>query len=235
MPPKSERFELRLDEAFLAKVDAWRFSQPSEPSRAEAIRALVEAGLKAHASDAPRFTDGEKLITFMLAEVMKSVVKEPEIDPAYIIEAMAGGDYWAIPFAYSGPFPQETCPREVVTEVANILDMCDFLESSIEKFSPQDRKRLAERFPYIESGKLFTGFDGNSDYNHIGVVRILVDKLGRFSRFKGRPVNSHSSTSLGRYTRMYKVFEPVRSASDGLPLSLQVVERILEAGFSSQS
>lgn len=46
MPQKSERFELRVSEEFLKKVDDWRRKQPDLPPRAEAIRRLVEQGLK---------------------------------------------------------------------------------------------------------------------------------------------------------------------------------------------
>jgi hypothetical protein len=41
---------MRLSDEFLAKVDAWAKKQEDGPSRAEAIRRLVELGLKAKAS-----------------------------------------------------------------------------------------------------------------------------------------------------------------------------------------
>jgi hypothetical protein len=44
---KTERFEMRVPESFLRVVDDWRRKQPDLPSRAEAIRRLVELGLKA--------------------------------------------------------------------------------------------------------------------------------------------------------------------------------------------
>jgi len=230
MPPKSERFELRLDEAFLARIDAWRLSEPTQPSRAEAVRLLVDKGLKTETSDSPSFSDGEKLLTFMLAEVMQAVVKKPAIDPDFIADVMSSGDYWAISFANSGVFPEEECPRETVSEVIDILDMCDFLEISLEKLSEVERKRLKDSFPYVGEN-IFVGFDGNADYNHIGVTRILVEKLGRFSRFKGRSRNSHSPSTLGRYRQMYRAFEPLRNTGDGMTLPFQAVERILEAGY----
>jgi hypothetical protein len=39
-------FQMRLSEAFLAKVDDWRRHEPDMPSRSEAIRRLVESALK---------------------------------------------------------------------------------------------------------------------------------------------------------------------------------------------
>ena len=37
---------MRLSDNFIAKVDAWAAQQPDEPARSEAIRRLVELGLK---------------------------------------------------------------------------------------------------------------------------------------------------------------------------------------------
>jgi hypothetical protein len=38
---------LRLTDEFIAKVDAWAAQEADEPGRSEAIRRLVELGLKA--------------------------------------------------------------------------------------------------------------------------------------------------------------------------------------------
>jgi hypothetical protein len=40
---------MRVTEEFLKMIDKWRAKQEDEPSRAEAIRRLVEMGLKAKA------------------------------------------------------------------------------------------------------------------------------------------------------------------------------------------
>ena len=42
-------FQMRASKEFLAKIDDWRRTQPDLPSRAEAIRRLVELGLQASA------------------------------------------------------------------------------------------------------------------------------------------------------------------------------------------
>ena len=43
---KTERFELRLSGELLARIDQWRRDQTDLPTRSEAIRRLVEMGLK---------------------------------------------------------------------------------------------------------------------------------------------------------------------------------------------
>lgn len=40
-------FQMRYDDEWMALVDEWRRHQPDIPSRAEAIRRLVEIGLRA--------------------------------------------------------------------------------------------------------------------------------------------------------------------------------------------
>ena len=41
-----ERFEMRAPSAWLQRIDDWRRQQPDIPSRAEAIRRLVDQALK---------------------------------------------------------------------------------------------------------------------------------------------------------------------------------------------
>ena len=45
MPPKTERFEMRVQPELLRRIDKWRKKQSGEPSRAEAIRRLAHLGL----------------------------------------------------------------------------------------------------------------------------------------------------------------------------------------------
>lgn len=40
---------MRLSDEFIASVDEWASQQPDDPGRSEAIRRLVELGLKAKA------------------------------------------------------------------------------------------------------------------------------------------------------------------------------------------
>ena len=46
MAAKTERFEMRLEEEVLQRVDKWRASETDYPWRAEAMRRLLEFGLK---------------------------------------------------------------------------------------------------------------------------------------------------------------------------------------------
>jgi len=46
MGEKEHRFEMRVSSAFLRGIDAWRRQGDQPPSRAEAIRRLVENSLR---------------------------------------------------------------------------------------------------------------------------------------------------------------------------------------------
>jgi hypothetical protein len=49
MDEKTERFEMRVPSSLLKMIDDWRRKQENLPSRAAAIRRLVELGLKVKA------------------------------------------------------------------------------------------------------------------------------------------------------------------------------------------
>ena len=46
MATKTERLEIRVSAEFLEKVDEWRRHQPDIPTRASAVRQLVEIALR---------------------------------------------------------------------------------------------------------------------------------------------------------------------------------------------
>ena len=69
------------------------------------------------------------------------------------------------------------------------------------------------------------GFDGNHEVEYLGAARFLIDELDRFSRFKGRGLNSHSQLSVQRYRQMFRVFEPLRASVLG-SRALEAVEII---------
>src|SRR5688500_4704769 len=96
---KSERFEMRLDEDVLERVDRWRGEQDDVPSRAEAMRRLIELGMAESSGPKPiRLTDGEKLLAMMMADLYRhlDVDTETGIDPEFVSEVITGGHYWAL-------------------------------------------------------------------------------------------------------------------------------------------
>ena len=59
---KTERFEMRLEPETLERVDKWRAEQTDLPSRAEAMRRLIDVGLVVSGKGELKINDGERLI-----------------------------------------------------------------------------------------------------------------------------------------------------------------------------
>jgi hypothetical protein len=51
--PEKYRLDIYPDRDFLLRVDRWRIEQPDAPTRAEAVRRLVDEALEAKAKQQP--------------------------------------------------------------------------------------------------------------------------------------------------------------------------------------
>jgi uncharacterized protein YfbU (UPF0304 family) len=229
MTPKSERFEMRVDENLLARIDEWSSEQDDVPSRAEAVRRLIELGLRPAPHQSVRFSDGEKLILMMLRDLYKHMeIRDREIDPDFIAEVIWGGHYWAPKWALPGLYHDHEDRPEELSFVVDVLDMWDFLERGYERLSKAEQDRIAQEAEPFGKHVKFTGFDGNSEASYIGIARFLVEQMNRFSRFEGRELNAHMPT-LATYQRMMPVFEPIRTRLVGRDLNAGEIIQILNA------
>jgi hypothetical protein len=223
----TERFEMRLGQSVLEELDSWRGKQDDLPSRSEAVRRLVEAGLGKGAERRIALGSGEKLIVLMLCQLFSHLKVMSDIDPAFVEAAIDGGHYWALDWEYPGIFDVNVDTTSVMSEVVDILDMWDFVERGFGALSKGDKDRIAvEAKPFGEHVK-FVGFDGNHEGEHIGVARFLIERMGRFAVFKGRDLNAHAHT-LDAYRRMLSIFEPFRRNLTGRDLSATEIIKILQ-------
>jgi uncharacterized protein YfbU (UPF0304 family) len=225
-----ERFEMRLGQVTLQRVDDWRSRQADVPSRSEAVRRLMEVGLDATGeSRHVRLSDGDRLVLIMLCELFKHMkVKGGEIDPGFVEAAVFGGHHWGLEWKYSGLFHGHEDAKTVVSEVVNILDMWYFLERGFAELPKQDKDRVAAEAEPFGKNVLFRGFDGNNETEHVGVARFLINELDRFTEFKGRDLNAHMPT-LEAYRRMLAVFDPIRATLIGRNLDASEIIKILNA------
>ncbi|HEY6251860.1 MAG TPA: YfbU family protein [Candidatus Angelobacter sp.] len=225
----TERFEMRLGQSVLEKVDTWRSSQGDLPSRSEAVRRLVEAGLgMAVTGRQIKLEDGDKLILIMLCQLFNQLKLKGGIEPEFVEEVIYGGHYWGLDWRYPGIFHDHEDAEAVVSEVVNVLDMWSFLEDGFGKLSKKDKERVAKEAEPFGTHVVCTGFDGNNESNHLGVARFLIDKLDRFSSFKGRDLNSHMPI-IDAYRRMLLVFEPIRCTLTGRELNASEIIDVLKA------
>jgi len=228
----TERFEMRIDSELLARLDNWRGEEEDAPSRAEAIRRLIEAGLAHDNKGKPVYlSDGEKLIATMLADVIKGLNIETETNIDLVKNVIYGGHYWALGWEMPGLFHDHIDKRSRVSFVVNVLDMWDFLEEAFDKLDDDAKARLAEAADPFGKHVRFPGFDGNNETEYMSIARFLVDDLSRFSRFKDKKhdMNSHHPT-LETYGKMYRAFEPIRKTlTFGKAMSVEQMATVLNA------
>jgi uncharacterized protein len=233
MATKGERFEMRIDEDILGRVDSWRAKQADGPSRAEAMRRLLEAGLERSNTETVKFSDGEKLLAMMMRDVYKHLKVRGEIDPEFIGEVMWGGHYWAPRWEMHGLFhDHEDDPRDV-RFVVNVLDMWTFMERAHEKLPAKEKVRVGKEAEPFGKYVQFAGFDGNNETAHVGIARFFIDQMKRFSKFKDRELNSHAPM-IGSYRRMLQVFEPMRLHLVGVELSPDQLISILKSRMGAE-
>ena len=211
MQQKTERFEMRLDLDTLKRLDDWRADQRDLPSRAAAIRRLVESGLS---MDEQRFrpSSGERLIIAMLCELYQHLHVDAGINPTLVDKASTGGHHWALEWEYDlfrGPVDEQ-----VALEVSEILDMWWTIEWSYDQLSEEDQANLETDAGITREGARFRGFDGNEEFTHYDVVGVMIDRLGRFLHFKERDLNSHFPY-LHRYRSMLALYEPMKQSLKG--------------------
>ena len=228
MPLKSERFEMRLDPATLQQVEAWRAEQPDRPSRAEAVRRLVAAGLGLSGKDEVRISGGERLILLLLCHLVDPHSTDLEVDPKFVLEAIYGGHYWALEWEYPSLFHGHVDHREVLTEVIDVLDVWYFMENGYEKLSKEGKKLVEQEGAPFGNPVRFPGFDGNYETEHLSIAKFLVNKMGRFDRFKDRDLNSHLPITHA-YRRMLPVFKLIQMNFVGRELSSSEIIDLLQA------
>ncbi len=227
----SERFEMRLSTSVLTDVDAWRTRRGDLPSRAEAIRRLIDAGLAATSPSEKevRLTDGEKLILLTQRDLFRQLkLKDQEVDLDFIAEAILGGHSWGLKWQFSGVFHDHEDREEIVSEVCDILDMWSDLESGYEKLSKKDKSRVAAECAPLGNDVRFRGFDGNNEGGHIRIARFLMEQLDRFTEFKDRELNAQMPT-IAAHRRMLVVFKPLRGKLTGRELGATEIIKIINA------
>jgi len=225
----SERFEMRIDSELLERLDSWRAGEEDTPSRAEAVRRLLEAGL-AHDNKGrpPHLSDGEKLIAVMLSELIEKLGMDVATDTALVRKVILGGHYWALGWEMPGVFHGHVDKQTRVRFVVDVLDMWSFIEEAYEHLSAEDKDQLAREADPLGAHVQFRGFDGNNEAEHLSIARFLVEDLDRFSRFRSRGLNSHSPI-VESYRGMLAVFDPIRRTLIGRCLSVNELTSILIA------
>ena len=187
------------------------------------------APLKSERTTAVRLNDGEKLTLLMLCEIYDHLKVKGETDIELIRSAIHDGHLWGLEEKMTGVFHGSEPDPEIVSETTDILWMWDIIEDSFQRLAPEDQKKVTEGVPKHLSDVKFGGFDGNNEGDHLSVAAFTIEKLGKFSRFKNRELNSHLPVTLEHYRSMYRAFEPLVKGGDGV-LKVDDIVAVIKAG-----
>ena len=225
----TERFEMRLEQRILERLDEWRARQSDLPSRSEAVRQLLDKGLSGEGEGWDiQLSDGDKLILMMLSDLFKSLKIKSETDPDFVSNAILRGQFWGLQWRYPGIFHNYQASPEVLKEVVDILDMWRFLETGAASLSKKDKERIATEADPFGKKVFFTGFDGNNESEHCGVARFLIEDMERFEHFKDRGLDAHMPT-LEAHRTMLAAFEQIRPNLTGRELNASEIIEVLNA------
>lgn len=222
---------MQIDSELLDRLDNWRSTEDDTPSRAEAVRRLLEDGL-AHDNRgrAPHLSDGEKLIAMILAEFIEKSGVGVDNDVSLVQKAIVGGHYWALGWEMPHIFHGQADKQRRVGFVVDVLDMWRFLEEDYDRFSEEEKSELAGKIAPYKTVR-FSGFDGNEEGECYSIALFLVRDLKRFSRFgeEQRSLNSHCNM-VENYRNMLQVFEPIRKTLDfGRRMTVEQMAEIISA------
>ena len=228
MVQKTERFEMRLDMGLLDQIDDWRAQQGDIPSRGEAVRRLIETSLNTKSSGQLQLSQAERLNTWMLSEILLSQKNYEDKESIKLIQdAIYGGHFWALNWELTGVLHNHSDRKEAVTLVVDTLDMWSFIEESCETLDSSDKQKIEAEIGSRGKNPVFFGFDGNNEGEYMGIANFLVNKMGRFERFKGRSLNSHTPV-VERFSKMTAIFEKMRVSLVGRRLSATELIELLK-------
>lgn len=177
-----------------------------------------------------KLSDGEKIIIALLADLHKTLKVDGDTDVDKLMAAIYDGHLWSLKWDLTGLLHDYEADPEVVSQTCSILDVWDLIELSFADLNQADKERVREA--NFGHDPRFLGFDANNE-DHYGVARHLIDRMDRFSNFKGRDMNSHSS-QVSNYLRMAAAFEPIRAHLGTRPKVRMTAEEIVslfQAGY----
>ncbi|WP_181183854.1 YfbU family protein [Prosthecodimorpha hirschii] len=225
---KTERVELRLDEVTLERLDKWCDAQPNHPSRSEGIRRLIAQGIEGNDKWNFHPNEPEKLMIWMLSEIMRRTNSTDEKTLDIINSAMSGGHYWSLRWELSGVFDAIPDKDDDLRFVIDTMNMWSMIEDGFKRSSDADRKFIVLSCP--NKSLVFDGFDANTEGKHYSIAQFLVKTLGRWEEFKDRKMNSHIPR-VSRYCSMLGAFKPIRDAflHRGTPIGKNEIIAVLNA------
>jgi uncharacterized protein YfbU (UPF0304 family) len=152
-----------------------------------------------------KLTNPEKLIVLMLSDIYDKLGLD-SVDTSLLRSAIYTENTWALDWELTGVVGSNPDPTpELVMKVVRYLEMWSIIEDAVSSLGSDEAARLERNAAPFGKHVRFPGFDGNNEADALGIARILIEDMGRFTRFKGRDLNSHTPL-LDAYERMHRVF-----------------------------
>jgi len=177
-----------------------------------------------------KFTDEQRLIVMMLADIQKELKINREFDPDFIGKAAAWKHEFAIGWKHSSIFDGNDTP-DGFRFVIDVLDMFSFLERANAKLTAPERADLDARVGWSTKGRLFDGFDGNNEPELRSYVDVAINELGMFEDLKNGKYddfNSHGAREE-RYARMLDAFLTIRPQLGDRSITVDELVEVLSA------
>jgi len=154
------------------------------------------------------FSDGEKLIIAMMADLHRHLGVEDSVELDFVQKAISYGDTWALKSKYPGIFSdtKERNPADVQF-VHDALTMWSILERSYEELSDEDKEKVRNAPGSHGHAPRFEGFDGHSDL--VSIARTMIEDLEYYEEFEGRALDAHMPINEV-HERLVAAFKPLR-------------------------
>ena len=182
-----------------------------------------------------KFTDSEKLIITMLAEIYEKLEVNGNVNHQLVKAAIEKNFLWAFNWGQVGfdISEQEPLPKEVV-EVFNHLKMWSYIEKSYAELTQENKNDLEKKLSSLGINPVFLGYDKSKEATHYNILKFLFSYCKRFSFLGNRELNSHSPV-LESYKRMWAVFSPMLEISDFEKLSIEQLALVLHEQMDPDS
>lgn len=150
------------------------------------------------------FSNGEKLILMMLADIMKANKTPSEIDPEFVQHAINSDQTWALAWKYSSLTSNNP---SVVDETCDILNMYRILKNNFDALPKDQQVSALKNARPFENYIEYQGFDFNND-THASVVDMLVKHMDLYDEIDA-DLNSHSIATIDHYRQMLAKYKAI--------------------------
>lgn len=176
------------------------------------------------------FSKEQKLIVTLLTDIHQALKIKESVNPEFVQRMVNEDQGWALEWAYPGIFEgsgteEDGTPREV-SFVCDVLEMWEKIEMDYQGLSKAEKDELEGHAGVFGRNVKFPGFDGNREYSLLGIAKILINDLERWSCFGGRDLNSHMESASG-YEQMLAVYEDLPGDKYARSLTIEELAKLL--------